>query len=80
MLSRVAFHGSGSYVSKSFNYILSQFKLDATTLDEKLLYKVSFARDVLNIVFCIENARSTSSLVKDDLPSLLYVPSKHCFI
>ena len=32
MLSRLAFHGSGSHMSKSFNYILSQFKLDATTL------------------------------------------------
>ena len=30
MLSRLAFHGSGSHVT-SFNYILSQFKLDATT-------------------------------------------------
>ena len=77
-------------MSKSFNYILSQFKLDATSfssintnyfynliqnhyqerLDEKLLSKVSFAKDVL---YNIENACSTSFLMKDELLSLLSV-------
>ena len=75
-------------MSKRFNYILSQFKLDATTfcnmntnylhhfiqkhyqegLDEKLLNKVLFAKDVL---YNIENANSTSFLIKDELLSVL---------
>ena len=31
MLSHLALQGSGSYMSKSFNYILSKLKLDAIT-------------------------------------------------
>ena len=66
MLSLLALEGSGSYMSKSFNYILSKLKLDAMTfcsmksnnfyemiqdhyqeeLDEQLIRKVSFTKDV----------------------------------
>ena len=66
MLSHLALQGSGSCMSKSFNYILSKLKLDAMTfcsmksnnfyemvqdhyqegLDEQLICKVSFTKDV----------------------------------
>ena len=45
MLSPLSFHGSGSHMSKSFNYILSQFKLDATTfcnMNTNYFYDLSF--------------------------------------
>ena len=72
------------HMSKSFNYILSQFKLDATTfcnMNTNYFYnliqnhyqeglEVSFAKDVL---YNIENACSTSFLIKHELISLLSV-------
>ena len=70
MPSLLALHGSGSYMSKSCNYILSKLKLDAMTfcnmksnnfyemvqdhyqegLDEQLVRKVSFTKDVLESI------------------------------
>lgn len=90
MLSHLAFQGSGSYMSKSFNYIMSKFKLDAMTffrmksnqfygmiqdhyqegLDDELVCRVSFAKDVLHN---INNVGSSSFLAIDELRSLLTV-------
>ena len=80
MLSHLALQCNSSYMSKSFNYILSKFKLDAMTfcsmksnnfyemvqdhyqegLDEQLIRKVSFTKDVLE---SIDNACSTSFFI-----------------